>query len=220
MIRVFIFGITGRMGQILAHNLPDDFTLSGCGNSDRIDEAPSDVIIDFSSASATAKVTALADKLGCPLVIATTGQSESDNALIADCARRHAVLKSGNMSIGINLMTHLCEMLRGVGKCEIVEAHHEKKLDSPSGTALMLKAASGASSIHSLRLSSVVGEHKVVFGLENETITLTHTACDRKLFALGALKAARWLINQPYGLYSFDDFLSSKKHPSLFHSER
>lgn len=220
MIRVFIFGITGKMGQILARSLPDDFILSGCGSSTRIDEAPSDVIIDFSSAAATSKVTELADKLNCPLVIATTGQSKSDELLIAQCAKHHAVLKSGNMSIGINLMLKLCASLKGVGKCEIIETHHDKKKDSPSGTALMLKAASGAQTIHSVRLGNVVGEHKVIFGLENETITLTHSASDRKLFADGAIKAARWLINQPYGLYSFDDFLGSKKHHSLFHSER
>ncbi|MCH5163637.1 MAG: 4-hydroxy-tetrahydrodipicolinate reductase [Clostridiales bacterium] len=220
MIRVFIFGISGKMGQILAHSLPDDFVISGCANSSRIDEAPSDVIIDFSSAAATAKVTALSDKLGCPLVIATTGQSAEDNRLIKECATHHAVLKSGNMSIGINLMLSLCASLKGIGKCEIIETHHAKKKDAPSGTALMLKSAAGAQKIHSLRLGSVVGEHQVIFGLENETITLTHSAADRRLFADGAIKAARWLINQPYGLYSFNDFLSSEKHHSLFHSER
>ncbi|MBR2968102.1 MAG: 4-hydroxy-tetrahydrodipicolinate reductase [Clostridia bacterium] len=220
MIRVFIFGISGKMGQILAHSLPDDFVLSGCASSSRIDEAPSDVIIDFSSAAATEKVVALADKLNCPLVIATTGQSAEDEQLIKDCSKRHAVLKSGNMSVGINLMLKLCDTLKGVGKCEIVETHHTKKKDAPSGTALMLKDASGANEIHSIRLSDVIGEHQVVFGMENEIITITHTALDRRLFAEGALKAARWLINQPYGLYSFDDFLTSKKHPSLFHSER
>ncbi len=220
MIRVFIFGISGKMGQILAHSLPDDFTLSGCANSSRIDDAPSDVIIDFSSAAATRKVTALADKLNCSLVIATTGQSSDDEKLIAQCAKHHAVLKSGNMSIGINLMLGLCQSLKGIGKCEIIETHHVKKKDAPSGTALMLKSASGASEIHSLRLGNVVGKHEVIFGLENETITLTHSASDRKLFADGAIKAARWLVNQPYGLYTFDDFLCSEKHPSLFHSER
>lgn len=220
MIRVFIFGITGKMGQILAHSLPDDFTISGCASSTRIDEAPSDVIIDFSSAAATEKVTSLADKLNCPLVIATTGQSEKDNRVIAECAKHHAVLKSGNMSIGINLMLGLCNSLKGIGKCEIIEVHHAKKKDSPSGTALMLKNASGAQNIHSLRLGNVVGEHKVIFGMENETITLVHSAADRKLFTDGAIKAARWIINQPYGLYSFNDFLVSEKHHSLFHSER
>lgn len=220
MIRVFIFGITGKMGQIVAHSLPDDFVLSGCANSAKTDEAPSDVIIDFSSAAATAKVVNLADKLSCPLVIATTGQSQEEEKLIAECALRHAVLKSGNMSVGINLMLRLCEFLKDIGRCEIIETHHAKKKDTPSGTALMLQAASGAKEIHSLRLGNVVGEHKVVFGLENETITLTHRADDRKLFAIGAIKAARWLINQPYGLYSFDDYLGSASYPSLYHSER
>lgn len=220
MIKAYIFGISGKMGQILAHSLPDDFTLSGCANSKRTDEAPTDVIIDFSSAAATKKVVELTDKLNCSLVIATTGQSKEDNALIKECARRHAVLKSGNMSVGINLMLSICDFLKGVGKCEIIETHHLKKKDAPSGTALMLKEACGANAIHSIRLSNVVGTHSVVFGMENETITITHTALDRRLFAEGAFKAARWLINQPYGLYSFDDFLGSKNHPSLFHSER
>lgn len=220
MIRAYIFGISGKMGQILAHSMPDDFTLSGCANSKRIDEAPSDVIIDFSNAAATKKVVGLSDKLNCPIVIATTGQSKEDNELIKECSMRHAVLKSGNMSVGINLMLSMCDFLSGVGKCEIIETHHQKKKDAPSGTALMLKDAAGATAIHSIRLGNVVGEHTVVFGMENEVITITHTALDRRLFAEGAFKAARWLINQPYGLYTFDDFLGSKKHPSLFHSER
>lgn len=220
MIRVFIFGISGKMGKILAHALPDDFTLTGCANSTVINEAPCDVIIDFSSAAATKKVTSLADKLNCSLVIATTGQTESDIALIEECSKHHAVLRSGNMSIGINLMYKLCAYLKGVGKCEIVEYHHDKKKDAPSGTALMLQNASGASVIHSVRLSDIVGRHSVIFGLDNETITLSHSALDRKLFADGAIKAARWLINQPHGLYSFDDFLTSEKHHSNFHSER
>lgn len=220
MIRAFIYGITGKMGQIVARALPDDFVISGCADSSRCDEAPSDVIIDFSSAAATASVTALCDKLNCSLVIATTGQSPSDEKLIRECAMRHAVLKSGNMSVGIHLMMRLCEFLKGVGKCEIVEMHHTQKKDSPSGTALMLKDASGASAVHSVRISSAVGTHEVIFGLDNEAITLTHTAFDRRLFADGAIKAARWLINQPHGLYSFDDFLGSEKHPSLYHSER
>lgn len=220
MIRVYIFGITGKMGKILARSLPDDFTISGCAHSTRVDEAPSDVIIDFSSAAATKKVVELTDKLGCSLVIATTGQSKADNELIAECAKHHAVLKSGNMSIGINLMLGLCASLKGVGRCEIVETHHAKKKDAPSGTALMLKGASGASEIHSVRLDNVVGKHEVIFGMENEIITLTHIASDRKLFTDGAIKAARWIVNQPHGLYSFNDFLVSEKHHSLFHSER
>ncbi len=220
MIRTFVYGITGKMGQIVARSLPDDFVLSGCASSDRCDEAPSDVIIDFSNAAATGKVVALADKLNCSLVIATTGQSANDEKLIRECAMRHAVLKSGNMSLGIHLMMRLCEFLNGVGKSEIVEMHHCAKKDAPSGTALMLKAASGAKDVHSIRLSGIVGTHEVIFGLNSELITITHTALDRRLFADGAIKAARWLINQPYGLYSFDDFLGSKNHPSLYHSER
>lgn len=220
MIRVFIYGITGKMGQILARSLPDDFVISGCASSSTCDESPSDVIIDFSHAKATAKVTELADKLNCSLVIATTGQNDEENSIIADCAKRHAVLKSSNMSVGVNFMLKICDMLKGIGKCEIVEVHHAKKQDAPSGTALMLKEASDAQVIHSVRVSDVIGKHEAIFGFENEIITVTHTALDRKLFACGAFNAARWLINQPRGLYSFDDFLTSERHHSLFHSER
>ena len=127
---------------------------------------------------------------------------------------------SGNMSIGIHLIMQMCKDLKGIADCEIVETHHRSKKDAPSGTALMLKEASGAKAVHSLRLSSVIGQHMITFGLDDEIITVTHTALSRKLFALGAIKAAKWLITMPPSLYNFDDFINSSTHYYNYNSER
>lgn len=220
MIKTYIYGISGKMGKTIMECLPDDFALVGGADSRHTDKCGADVIIDFSSPAATSKVIKLADKMSCPVVIATTGHNQSQIEEIRKCATRHAVLMSGNMSIGIHLIMQMCKDLKGIADCEIVETHHRSKKDAPSGTAIMLKEASGAKAIHSLRLSSVIGQHTITFGLDDEIITVTHTALSRKLFALGAIKAAKWLITMPPSLYNFDDFINSSTHYYNYNSER
>ena len=220
MIKTFIFGISGKMGKTITTCLPDDFVLVGGADSKHTDTRNADVIIDFSVPDATNQVINLSDKMNCPIVIATTGHSKEQLEEIKKCSARRAILMSGNMSVGIHLIKQMCGELKGIADCEITEIHHKSKKDSPSGTALMLKEAAGAKAIHSLRLSSVIGKHSVTFGLDDEIITITHTALSRKVFALGALKAARWLITMPPALYTFDDFINSSTHYYNYNSER
>jgi 4-hydroxy-tetrahydrodipicolinate reductase len=190
-----------------------------------------DVIIDFSHHSMTAKLCKYAEKSNTPVVIATTGQTEEELELIKETAKKVPVFYSGNMSIGIVLLVELAKKAVSVmtdADVEIVETHHNGKLDAPSGTALMIangikevrpdanfvcgrdgnkKREINDIGIHSLRLGSVIGEHVVIVASETQTLTLKHRAHARSLFAEGAIKAARYLIEQKDGLYNMKDML-------------
>ncbi|MFN4025199.1 MAG: 4-hydroxy-tetrahydrodipicolinate reductase [Hyphomonas sp.] len=195
------------------------------------------VWIDFTRPSAT--LSALDALAGTPVraaVIGTTGFSDAEEARIADAARRIAIVKAGNFSIGVNLLEALTRLaanrLGADWDIEILETHHRMKADAPSGTALMLGEAAAAgrgtplSDLRSppydgpaaqretgrigfavSRAGGVIGEHQVTFGAEKELIRLSHTALDRSVFAEGALHAAVWASGQPPGLYSMNDVL-------------
>jgi 4-hydroxy-tetrahydrodipicolinate reductase len=198
-----------------------------------------DAIIDFTAPSASVANAALAAQYKVAHVIGTTGLAADDDAKIAAAARSTTIVKSGNMSMGVNL---LAAMVKQVARTldadfdiEIVEMHHNKKVDAPSGTALLLgKAAaagrqidldqrsargrdgvtgarkSGDIGFASLRGGTVVGDHTVIFAGPAERIELTHKAEDRMIFARGALKAAQWTRGKPPGLYSMADVLGLK----------
>ena len=166
-----------------------------------------------------------------PLVAATTGYTEEEFQAIRAGAEKVPVFQSYNMSIGVALLARLVGQAAAIfGGCdvEIVEAHHNRKADAPSGTALLLADAVKAQrpdaeyvfgrhgqhkrqpneiGIHSLRMGNVVGEHEVIFSTDSQTITLKHQAHDRALFAEGALTAAAFLVGKPAGLYHMDDLL-------------
>jgi 4-hydroxy-tetrahydrodipicolinate reductase len=195
-----------------------------------------DAIVDFTAPAATIALAALAAETGIAHIIGTTGLSASDEAKIRDAARRAIIVKSGNMSLGVNL---LAALTRRVAKAldddfdiEILEMHHNRKVDAPSGTALLLGRAAAAGrgvdldqhSVRSrdghtgarqrgdigfaaLRGGTVVGEHSVIFAGTAERIELVHKAEDRVIFARGALKAALWTRGQKPGLYSMADVL-------------
>jgi 4-hydroxy-tetrahydrodipicolinate reductase len=195
-----------------------------------------DGVIDFTIPTATVTLAVLAAKAGCVHVIGTTGLDAAQDAKIAEAARTATIVKSGNMSLGVNL---LAALVKQVAKAldddfdiEIVEMHHNKKIDAPSGTALLFGEAAaqgrgvslaghsergrdghtgarkrGAIGFASLRGGGVVGEHSVIFVNQAERIELTHKAQDRMLFALGAVKAARWAHRRKPGLYSMADVL-------------
>lgn len=195
------------------------------------------VWIDFTRPAATlAALDALAATTVRAAVIGTTGFSAAEEARIADAARRIAIVKAGNFSIGVNLLEALTRLaasrLGPDWDIEILETHHRMKADAPSGTALMLgeAAAEGRGAPlpdlraapydgpHASRLTGqigfavrraggVIGEHEVTFGSEKELIRLSHTALDRSVFAEGALHAAAWAASQPPGLYSMNDVL-------------
>ena len=185
-----------------------------------------DVIVDFSHHSALPSLLKYAIDTSTPIVICTTGHTDEEIALMSSASEKVAVFSSGNMSIGINLLIELCkkasETLGIDFDVEIVEKHHNKKLDAPSGTALMLadaisqtrnkteyvydrqsvrrKRAPEEVGIHSVRGGTIVGEHEVIFAGNNEMITLSHSAMSREIFAAGALRAASFLNGKPAGI--------------------
>lgn len=198
-----------------------------------------DVLLDFSSPAAFPGVIEYARKSRTPVVIATTGLESTHIALLNKAAREIAVFHSANMSIGVNLLCELAavaaRVLKNTYDIEIIEAHHSKKADAPSGTALMIADAvsgelnerpiykfgrhsSGESrrkneiGIHSIRGGTIAGEHEIIFAGENEILRVSHTAQNRELFAAGALDAAKFILNKPPGLYSMSDLISQSEH--------
>jgi 4-hydroxy-tetrahydrodipicolinate reductase len=178
------------------------------------------VAIDFSNANAIPEICAAALQHRKPLVIGATGHSQAQRRLIEETAQSLPVVFASNFSIGVNVLFWLtgkaAQQLGGDFDAEIVETHHKMKKDAPSGTAKtlaeVLKAAKKTESeipIQSIREGDVVGEHTVIFRGPSERLELTHRAASREIFARGALRAAKWIINQPPGLYSMQDVLGS-----------
>lgn len=195
-----------------------------------------DVVVDFSSPSASVRLAQHLSGQGIAHVIGTTGFSSQDLAAIAAAAERVAIVRSGNMSLGVNLLAALTRKVAAVldptFDIEIIEMHHARKVDAPSGTALLLGDAAaqgrgisledhavrvrdghtgsrraGDIGFATLRGGSVVGEHVVIFAGPSERIELAHKAEDRSIFANGALTAARWAAGRAPGLYSMADVL-------------
>ncbi len=254
-ITIGIAGALGRMGQVTAGLVRSraDMTLtalidqpaqagqaSGGVELMRAEDALPlcQVIIDFSTAGASAELARLAAGRGGPaLVIGSTGFSPADERVVGVAADRIAIVKSGNYSLGVNLLLGLvAQASRALDAAdydiEVFEAHHRRKLDAPSGTALMLGEAAarargidlashaergrdgiagprgeGAIGFSVMRGGGIVGEHSVVLAAEDEIITFSHSARDRSLFARGALAAARWVAGKPAGLYDMQDVL-------------
>jgi 4-hydroxy-tetrahydrodipicolinate reductase len=260
-VRLVVSGATGRMGRALAGLIraaPDLELLGGISRSSYergwagtagfpAIESPesaewllrdTDVVVDFSSPALFRRlVGSQREHLeGCALVVGTTGLEPQDLAVLRELAERAPVLPAPNFSIGVNLLVALAEQtarVLGTGyDVEIVEAHHRRKVDAPSGTALQLGRAvarglevdfeqsrrdgrsgqsaereSGEIGLHAVRGGDIVGEHRVLFIGERERVELAHLAASRELFAEGALLSARWVVGQPPGLYSMRDVL-------------
>lgn len=244
-MRILLVGACGRMGRAVSELAGERGVQIVCG----VDIAPSpmpypvypdfggvkercDVIIDFSSANGLRQRLLFAEENKLPVVLAATGYSGEDLELIDEYAKKLPLFKTGNLSLGVNLLQMLVKkaafVLGDEFDVEIIERHHGKKKDAPSGTALMLAESikkAGAKEnvygrhgmvgerkkseigIHAVRGGTIVGEHEVMFAGEDEILTISHSARSRKIFASGALKAAAWLIKQPSGLYDMDDFL-------------
>lgn len=194
-----------------------------------------DVIIDFSSPTALHDELEWAKTQHIPIVLATTGYSEDDLGYIKTCAEELAIFKAANFSLGVNLLAKLIrEAAEALGEkfdIEIIERHHRLKTDAPSGTALMLADSANAAfeskkqylygrnynigrrdteiCIHAVRGGTIVGEHEVIFAGEDEIITLSHSARSKKVFAEGALKAAKWIKGKPAGLYDMANLLNN-----------
>lgn len=245
MIRVTICGACGKMGLNIAELLENDCEAEYfCGidtrggnkiykNFGEIAGKP-DVIIDFSSPAVLSEELDYAVKNGVPAVIGSTGFTPAQLEEISAAAKKVAIFRTANFSLGVNL---LCQLVKRAAETlgenfdiEIIEKHHSQKVDAPSGTALML--ADSASSafgggkeylngregicgkrgkeigMHAVRGGTIVGEHEVLFCGEDEIVTLSHSARSKKVFAAGAIKAAKWLAAQPAGLYDMADLLS------------
>lgn len=194
-----------------------------------------DVIIDFSNPAALSNVIRLAEQRNLPVVIATTGFSPAQMESIKTLSQKVPVFFSANMSLGINLLSELVKKAAAIlgddFDIEIVEKHHNQKVDAPSGTALLLADAAkdGLSytpeyvyerhsvrkkrdkkeiGISAVRAGTIVGEHEVIFGGHDEVITLSHLAMSKEIFATGAINAAAFLLDKPAGLYSMKDMLA------------
>lgn len=190
-----------------------------------------DALIDFSSPNGIAERLAWCRKHNVPAVLATTGYSEDDVKRIEKFSESIPIFKTGNFSLGIALAEYVCEKAAaflGDGfDAEIIEKHHNQKKDAPSGTALMLansirrgyrndkrntygrqgkiEREKDEIGIHAVRGGTIVGEHEVMFAGDDEIFTLSHSARSRKIFASGALRAAKWLLQKPAGLYDMHD---------------
>ena len=228
-MKLIIHG-TGTMGSIVCQMAHENNIEVSCF-ADELTNENGDVIIDFSHFSRLDSLLEFAENKKIPLVIATTGYSDETLEKIKKTAQKIPVLLSSNMSLGVNLMQDILEkivpVLYGNYDIEVVEAHHNKKIDSPSGTAKTLveviekgcgeamKKQYGREGIHprekneigihSLRGGTIVGEHSVLFCGNDEIIEIKHTAMSKKIFAKGALEAAKFLIGKEAGLYSMKD---------------
>ena len=246
-MEILISGAAGFMGRAVAaqaqaegigiaagvDTLPLEAPFPCFPSFDSVPDA-GDVIVDFSRPEALEGLLRFALRRGIPAVLATTGYSEEQLQAIDEAAREIALFRSANMSLGIALLRRLSReaaLVLGSGfDVEIVEAHHRRKVDAPSGTALLLKDAvqqgrseplravygrEGRSArrgedeigLHAVRGGTVAGEHEVLFLGPNERITLHHSAENRSVFATGALRAAAFLLGRRPGLYSMDDLL-------------
>lgn len=254
-IRIGVAGALGRMGQAVAAQTlaRPDMALAALfgrpqaegravpagvlvGRENALESC--DVVIDFTTPASSVELAAACASRGGPaLVIGSTGFSQAEDEAVARAAGRVAIVKSGNYSLGVNVLMSLVAQAAAALKArdfdiEVFEAHHKRKVDAPSGTALMLGAAAAqgrggelkalevrardgltgpreesAIGFSVARGGGIVGEHSVIFAGEEEILTLSHSARDRGLFARGALEAAAWVAGKPPGLYDMRDVL-------------
>lgn len=246
MVKVLINGCNGKMGQEVAKRIKETEEIETVCGVDKIDTGDNsfpvfeniedinvipDVIIDFSLPKATMNILEFAKQNKIPIVIATTGITEEQNNIIKEYAKELPIFKSANMSFEINLMAKIVANIAknmSESDIEIVETHHNRKIDSPSGTALILAdSINGALNnnmtyeydrhskrekrnkkeigIHSIRGGTEVGKHSVIFFGQNESFEITHNVTSRSVFADGAIKAAKFLVNKDNGFYNMND---------------
>ena len=239
-MRAVICGANGAMGTLLCGILKDEVagrvSIDGRNGAartfDELGALDADMVIDFSHHTAISSVLEYAKKIRAAAVIGTTGHTEEEKALIFAAAKEIPVFYSGNMSLGIAV---LCRLAKDAARyfpdadIEIVEAHHNRKVDAPSGTALMLfnavkevrpnawancgrsgegKRTKEEIGISALRMGSVVGMHEVILHTGTQQLTLRHEAVTRAMLADGAVDAARFLLGKPAGLYNMESILN------------
>lgn len=252
MTNILMHGCNGKIGQVIRRIIPEHPSLNLVAGIDpyldvpnpfpvyaTIDacDVPVDVIIDFSTAKAIKPLLTYAVSKRIPVVVCTTGLSEEDLTLVHEASKVIPVFFSANMSLGVNLLITLAkratEILSDSGfDIEIIEKHHNQKIDAPSGTALAIADAINESlddayalrfdrstvrekrpkqeiGIHAVRGGTIVGDHDILFAGTDEVITLSHTATSKEVFAVGALKAAQFIVSRKAGLYNMEHLIDA-----------
>ena len=249
MLNVILSGCGGYMGNVLTQLIENDDEIEAVAGVDKTPPSgrkypvylsfedcsvDAQAIIDFSHPSAIDSVLEYAQEKNCALVLAVTGYSDEQNKKILEAGKNIPIFQSGSMALGINLMKKLLKQAASaIGAdfdIEIIERHHSRKLDAPSGTALLLADAINESlpnkktyncsrsgknakrdvdeiGIHAVRGGTIVGEHEVIFAGNDEIIELKHTSLSRNIFAVGAIRAAKFIYDKKPGHYNMDDML-------------
>lgn len=248
--KLILCGCNGRMGRVIRSCVETrsdcevvagiDITQDGTAGFPVFEKIadctiPADVIVDFSHPSLLEDILGYAVKKQVPAVLATTGYSAEQIAAIQEASQKVAVFFTFNMSLGVNLLVELAKkataVLGGQFDIEIIEKHHNQKIDAPSGTAIMLANAINEAGgdryqyvydrhsvvkkrdakeigIHAVRGGTIVGEHEVIFAGRDETVSLKHTAMSKEIFAVGAINAAVYMAGKPTGMYTMQDMLA------------
>jgi 4-hydroxy-tetrahydrodipicolinate reductase len=253
MTKIIMHGCNGKMGQVISDIIRQDDEIEIVAGVDLYNEVKNgypvyktmadcpvkaDVIIDFSNMKAVDGLLAYCEKTAMPVVLCTTGLSEDQLHTAAKLGKKTAVLRSANMSLGVNtLMQLLAQAVRVLAPAgydmEIVEKHHNQKVDAPSGTALALadvmneamdnayeykydrskeqqKREKNEIGISAVRGGTIVGEHEIIFAGTDEVIEFKHTAYSKAIFGKGAVEAAKFLKGKPAGMYDMQDVIRSK----------
>lgn len=250
MTRIIMHGCNGKMGQVITGICKEDDSVNIVAGIDVMDnrdngypvftdieacDVEADVIVDFAAAVAVDKLLKYAEDKNIPVVLCTTGLSPEQLSKVSQVSEKVAILKSANMSLGINTIMKLLKDAIGVFgpagyDVEIVEKHHNLKVDAPSGTALALADSINEASnnqyeyiydrsqtrnkrdkrelgISAVRGGTIVGEHEVIFAGIDEVIEIKHTAYSKSVFAKGAVEAAKFLAGKPAGMYNMSDVI-------------
>ncbi len=252
MINILLSGACGKMGDAVTHCCTEDGDVKIIAGVDRAEALCSypifksfadvnvkpDVIIDFSHVSVLDDLLKYATGNDIPVVLAVTGYTAEQIEKIKNAANKIPVFFTANMSLGVNLLSYLAKYAASIlgsnFDVEIIEKHHNQKIDAPSGTALMLanavnevfddkytyeydrhskrqKRSKTEIGIHAVRGGTIVGEHDIIFAGHDEVITLSHSAQSKDVFAVGAIKAAKFVSNEKSGLYDMKDILKFAK---------
>ena len=250
MTRIIMCGCNGKMGRVISQLAKEDENAKIVAGVDISGEGPegypvfksitecdvkADVVIDFSAPAALSEILTAGTQRNLPLVLCTTGYGSDELEQIAEASKKVAILRSANMSLGINLLLSLVQSAAKVlaeadFDIELVEKHHNQKVDAPSGTALALADAINEALEHAyiykydrstervkrdkkeigisaVRGGSIVGEHEVIFAGTDEVIEIKHTAYSKAIFGKGAVAAAKFLAGKPAGMYSMKDVI-------------
>lgn len=248
-MNILVYGIAGTMGKIVYNTLKNHPTAKAICGVDKFAKQENfdvpvynnvfdvkekvDCVIDFSVKAALPDILSYCTKNNVPCVLCTTGYSDEEIKMIDDASKTIATFRSGNMSVGVNALIKLVKeatkLLGMASDVEIIEQHHNKKVDAPSGTAIMLadavkseidglnivngregicgKRTKNEIGMHAVRGGTIVGKHEVMFIMNNEVVTLKHESENKGIFAEGAIRAAEYLVGKPAGKYNMQDML-------------